>query len=294
MHVFVGGYEADNPDDPMVIVGSISDQPVVPGPISKERREDWQVFAFLHALTLTGSGHHPFKVEPGGNPPDRLLEGPNGRWGVELTELTFKDVREDLAPVRAFGRRLQERLFSEPDTYGHLNGRLVTLSMIREGTTIQEPDVLLAELAELLAEDHGFMGQGMDLSAGLPEQLGEAGRLGEHGPFVVTVQGQGSGPVVVSASVNARVKLSQMLDALADRIKDKDVQGNDVLVISLGFPDQRGYRCPADLGLAKLLYEAADEGRKVINVEPTHIRGIAIQLWSNARLLLWGQGPWSG
>ena len=296
MQVFLGGYEGENPDDPMEIVASLFDQPILRGPIAKDRREDLQVFAFLQSLSMIGFGLHPFTVEPGGDPPDRRLVSPQGSWGVELTELTFEDARKDLAPVRAFGRRLQAVLDSEPDVYGHLDGRLVTLSMVHEGASIRDADALLAELAELLIEDHGYAGQGVDFSEGMPEELGKAGFLGEHGPFVVVVNNHSNGgPIVVSASVGARVKLSQVLGALTERIRDKDVQGNDVLVISLGFPDQKGYQCPADLALMRLLRGAADAGQPVVTSERAHIRGVAIQVWGEPGLLLSGEGllPWN-
>src|SRR5215831_1502739 len=109
MHVGVGGHSPGAEDDRFVILGAVLDQPFLAGPVSKDWREDLQLWSALEALAGAGAARHPLGVRQGEDPPDRYLVHGGRIWGTELTELTVQDVRQDLAPVRRFGRALQER-----------------------------------------------------------------------------------------------------------------------------------------------------------------------------------------
>src|ERR1700747_2878269 len=123
MHLGVGGYSPGAEDDPFVVLGAVLDQPFLTGPISKDRREDLQLWSLLQALSATGAGRHPLGVRRGEDPPDRYLVHGSRAWGTELTELTVQDVRRDLAPVRRFGRELQQRVPARAAEFAHLRGR---------------------------------------------------------------------------------------------------------------------------------------------------------------------------
>ena len=68
MHLGLGGYSPGNEDDPFVILGAVLDQPFLVGPISKDRREDLQVWSALQALAGAGVSRHPLGVRLGEDP----------------------------------------------------------------------------------------------------------------------------------------------------------------------------------------------------------------------------------
>lgn len=109
MHIGLGGHAQSDPNDPLIVLGAVLDQPFWAGRISKERREDVQLWSALEALANSGVGRHPLGARVGEDPPDRYLMYGGREWGTELTELTVQDVRRNLAPVRRFGRDLQTR-----------------------------------------------------------------------------------------------------------------------------------------------------------------------------------------
>src|SRR5689334_6537643 len=153
MHVGVGGYSPDDVDDPLEIIGAILDRPLLAGPIDKHRREDLQVLSVLEALGGVGALRHPIEVRVGEDPPDRYLRHGNREWGTELTELTVQDVRQDLAPVRQFGRELHERLEARATEFAHLRGRMVTLAKLTDSPLPKDHGQLLADAEAALLVD---------------------------------------------------------------------------------------------------------------------------------------------
>jgi hypothetical protein len=296
VHVGVGGYAADAPDDPMQIVTSGLDQPVFPGPVSKDRREDLQIWGAADSLARQGLARHPLAIDPGDDPPDRYLRHDRRTWGTELTELTFEHVRNDLAPVRAIGRQLEERLRARPTDFEHLKGRVVAMFALPDRPLPEDREQLLNDLEAVLEEDKGYAGQGLDFSQGPPAALNSSGLYGDHGPFhVIANPSPGGTDIVVSASTSTRLYRSEVLAALARRAAAKDHAGNEILVVTCGLPDTRGYSCPADLFLFRMLLTADAEGIDLLPVKPTHIKGVLIHSWGSSQVICWGEGddlPW--
>lgn len=298
MHVGLGGHSPGAEDDPFVILGAVLDQPFLPGPINKDRREDLQLWSLLQALAATGAACHPLGLRQGEDPPDRYLIHGSRTWGTELTELTVQDVRQDLSPVRRFGRALQERMRERASEFPHLQGRIVTLSKLPAPPMPREHEQLLNNLEAALAEDKGFVGEDLDLSQGPPAQLGTRGIYGDHGPFNVIVNPSvdGSTEIVISATSQSQVYLSEAVAALGSRIDAKDKECNEVLVITCGLVDGYGYTCPADQVIFQLLHEALQTETSILPKKPTHIRGILIHLWNTPFLAHWEAGddlPWA-
>ncbi len=298
MHIGLGGHSPGAEDDPFVILGAVLDQPFLAGPISKDRREDLQLWSVLQALAGAGAARHPLSVRIGEDPPDRHLIHDSRAWGTELTELTVQDVRRDLAPVRRFGRELQERVRARKSEFLHLLGRTVTLAKLADQPMPRDHEQLLNELEAVLAEDKGFVGEDLDLSHGLPSQLGDRGMYGDHGPFNVVVNPGigGSNDIVISAFSQSQVHLSEAIAALGRRIAAKDKDCNEVLVISCGLVDEYGYTCPADQSVFQLLGEALQAGTSVLPQKPRNIRGILIHLWNTPFLCHWESSedlPWT-
>jgi hypothetical protein len=186
------------------------------------------------------------------------------------------------------------RLTAEP----RLQGRTVTLAQLPDPAMPRDHERLLHGLEAVLTEDKGFVGEDLDLSHGLPEQLGKRGIYGEHGPFSVVVNpGVGdSKDIVISASSQSQVHMSEAIAALGRRVAAKDRDCNEILVITCGLVDENGYTCPADQSIFQLLRDAVQVGTSVLPQKPTNIRGILIHLWNTPFLSHWEIGddlPWS-
>lgn len=281
--VGVSGFEPSEEGDPFVIaVAGPFDAPVAVGPLNKDRREDLQLWSFLFALGLTTGGPHPLTVScPSSDPPDRVLTCEAHTWGVELTELTVFDVRVDFARARALGRELQDFLNANTAEYGHLLGRRVSVSVLPVADPGAGADVAnsMRLVREALTEDRGFVGEGLDLTAGPPPVLPPSGMYGQFGQLNGVVHAGGAADqIVVAASANGRVYRSQALTALNARIREKDIAGNDCLLITCGQPDERGFSCPLDAFIFALLADASRDGGLDITM-PAHLRGIAVHLW---------------
>ena len=296
VHIGIGGYSPDAPDDPFVILGSVLDQRLMSGPISKERREDLQLWAALEALGASGVARHPLGVRIGEDPPDRYLIHGERIWGTELTELTVQDVRRDLSPIRRFGRDLQERLRARPSDFAHLNGRLVTLAKLDDSPMLRDYSRLLADFEVALAVDNGFVGQDSDLSQGLPQQLGTKGMYGDYGPFNVVVNpGAGNTDIIVSAFGQVQIKQSEAIAALGARVAAKDKPGNEILLVTCALVDENGYTCPADQIIFQFLRDISASGVSIVPEKPKHIKGALIHLWNSPLLSHWESGndvPW--
>ena len=299
MHVGIIGHEEGKEGDPFVIVGPFLDQPILKGPISGSRREDMQITSALFALAYTGMAPSPVSVRTGDDPPDRFVNLGGREWGLELTELTMPDIRQELADVRRFARNLQNLLTERSDDYRHLQGKSVNLAK-SEKPLPKKQGPLLTATAEALREDRGFSGQDMDLSHELPQQLNMRGIYGEHGGFHVIVNpGQPLGDpssITVSAHGNYQIHLSEAVEALAKRIDEKDKGCNELLLITCGLVDNYGYTCPADEYIMRLLAMSVESGQSVFPRPPKHIKGILIHQWHTQLLYHWERDanvPWT-
>jgi hypothetical protein len=279
----------DNPDDPIWQLPAIPvDAEVARAPLSKARREDLQVLSFMLAVSLHG-GQHPLGVRPGADPPDRELTGPDSSWGLELTELTTQDVREEIAQARSIGRRLEAMLLSRTGL-DHLTGRGVALSYIPQlGNPLPgDLDRLVEQLADALEEDKGCVGDGIDVSQGLPEQWpNDAGFYGSYGPVNMQVR-RGTDVddhVRVGASAQAAIRRSEALAALAKRIEAKDLAGNDILLITCGLPDAQGYTCPLDAFIFRFIADALVADPSRLPTTPDHLKAVALHHWGNREIL---------
>lgn len=300
MHLGVGGHSPGADDDPFVILGAVLDQPFLAGPLSKDRREDLQLWSALQALAGAGAGRDPLGVRPGEDPPDRYLIHGSRTWGTELTELTAQDVRRDLAPVRRFGRELQERVRARAIDFPHLRGRTVTLAKLPDPPMPRDHEQLLKDLETVLAEDKGFAGEDMDFShpPAVGETLGSRGFYGDCGPFNMVVNPGigGSDDIWISASSQSQVYMSEAVAALGSRVAAKDNPCNEVLIITCGMVDEKGYTCPADQSIFQLLRQAAEAGLSVLPQKPANIQGILIHLWNSPFLSHWEVSedlPWT-
>jgi len=157
---------------------------------------------------------------------------------------------------------------------------------------------MLAEFERVLAEDKGFFGEDMDFSQGVPERLGQRGNYGQHGPFNVLVnRAPGNSEIVISATSHLELYRSDAIAALGRRVAEKDKEPcNEILIVTCGRPDQKGYRCPLDHAMFLVLREAIKAGVDILPQKAVNIRGILIHLWDSPDLICWGEGnnfPWT-
>jgi hypothetical protein len=276
--------EPGREDDPLCIIpASPLDAPALEGPLTKDRREDLQILAFTLAVSLAADGGHPIDIRPGGDPPDRLIRVNGREQTVELTELTVFDVRHELALARQVGRALRERLNSDALRNAYLVGRRVALAVLPSEPLPRDTELLLDKLCVLLAEDRGCVGDGVDLTRGLPERWPtDRGPYGQSGPVHVSVYPDGvPGEILVSAACQAEIRLSQTVHALESRVRAKDTPASELLVMSCGMPDNRGYQCALD----PFMFQFIEANRDHLQLSPRHLKSVVLHLWGTPRWL---------
>jgi hypothetical protein len=292
MHVMLEFQSASGEPLIMPVGGVLDQQRLPPFGNDKDRLEDLQIWSVLKELACYAGTRHPLAVRPGNDPPDRILVHEERTWPTELTELTLENIRGDLAPVRKFGRQLQQRLRERPHQFQHLSGRTVLLAKHTDEKLPRDTNKMLDELEEALADDKGFTGE--DVGCG-PELM--RGSYGHHGPFSVTVnQTSKSGDVIVSATTSLPLSRSEVITVFQDRIATKDkITGNELLIVTCGLPDKQGYVCPFDHAIFLLLQNSIANGIDIMPGPLTNIRGGLVHLWDTDRFFAWGDGtdfPW--
>jgi hypothetical protein len=138
-------------------------------------------------------------------------------------------------------------------------------------------------MAEVLLEDKGCVGDGIDFSQGLPERwTSNAGMYGSHGPFELQVYGDGvEGQLLVVASAQAQIKRSEAVQALSARIEAKDHAPNNLLLITCALPDDRGFACGLDTFMYLHLANAAATGTLGLR-PPKRLSAVVLHRWNSA------------
>lgn len=282
MAVFV--IPESDPSDRLASVVATADRPVLPGPLSKERREDLQTFSFLNGVACQG-GKHPIAVRAGGDPPDRIVTCGSVNWNLELTELTVEHVRGNLAQARAFGRALEEALLDEPERFSHLVGRHVFASLDPTKTLeANKSPEYIKDIADAVAVDKDWVGKDVDFSQGVGDWPNSNGFYGNIGPFNVQVNLSDAMAGVISASASAQgdIRLSEAIAGLTDRIQDKDIAANQLLLVSCGVPDGRGFVCGFDEVIFLMLLEKI-RADGFLPLQPTYLTSVVLHDWRSSR-----------
>jgi len=259
------------------------DIPVLAGPLAKPRREDLQTWSFLLAAGASGA-RHPLGILPGEDPPDRELFARELRWAVELTELTAEDVRSELARARRVGRELERVLRRDERRFSHLRGRRVVASFAPEAGAWPDIPAGVNDLADALAEDRGCVGEGIDLSRGLPDRMRTSGLYGTYGAVVLQVYPDGvEDEITLVASAQAQIRRSEVRAAVAARVAAKDDPRNDVLLMTCGLPDERGHVCGLDQFIYSFVAEDVRSGGPSVAAE--HLGAIVLHHWGTPHWL---------
>lgn len=142
------------------------------------------------------------------------------------------------------------------------------------------------------------MGEGVDVSSGIPDQLPQNGLYGSVGPLVVMVYegGADSDGITVSASAQATVRRSEARLWLEERMAAKDIVENSVLLITCGLPDSAGFVCPLDRFIFQSIREA-QAGADLVSKKPRHLQAVALHdfptgEWLEVYRAVGADAPW--
>lgn len=259
------------------------DRPLIPGPLTKRRREDIQLLSFLMATIPQMRADKPLCIHEGADPPDRIVKIGDREEQVELTELTIADVRKEYATARQLGRNVEKQINEGGDKFKHLLGKDVSISVLDISRLPKNTQALESQVCAVLMEDRGYVGEGPEFSSGLPEQwTSDRGFYPPLGSIQIVVHRSAvPGAISVSCHSQAEISLIEAISAAEDRVREKDIPSNDVLLVTVGLPDGRGYVCPLDY----FIFEHLKNHQVQIKITPKHLKAVILHVWGTPEWL---------
>ena len=274
---YLRGCEEETGEPLFIIPPSPLDQRVLLTTLSKNRREDIQILSFLTILALTHENYLSVGLARGDDPPDCIVTANGIPYGVELTELTAGDSRREIAEARRLGRDMQARIDHDTTEFMHLKGRTIVLNIVPpRAFSPAERSAALEEISIALKADLGCVGDGIDLSHGFPNEPTNGVYGNHHGVIVLVYAGGGDEKPMVISMCQAQVRLSDCLQTLEARVNAKDRPGNDVLLLTCGLPDERGYACPVD----SFMFQFTQEHSSSLQFCPAYLKSIVLHEWN--------------
>lgn len=283
MSVGLGG--ADEANVPLLLVPAhiALDAPVLQSPVTKHQLEFIQASSYALALALTMPDTRPVAISRGDEPrPDFFFQTESARIAVEVTHLTIQQTRHELHLTRQLGQAVEQQLCTREHRVPHLVGRQVSLTVLDASQMPRQLGDLVDQITSgLVSEDRGYIGEGIDLSNGLPERWNDRGFYGDFGPVHVLVHANEVGEETrVTYGCQCLVTLDEVVAVLNDRIARKDCPQNEILLISVGAPDMNGNICPVDQFLFNFLREHIER----VSLAPIHLRTVDLHLWGTAEM----------
>lgn len=280
MQIVLRGMREGEPADPLIALPPLPfDYQTIKGPASQQRREDLQIQSFALMLGL----HHDYatslQILNGDDPPDKLIKVAGKTISVELTELTFSNVRRDFAQIRQLARNVDNALQAKRDEYPHLNGRSVHLSFSQQiGKLPRNFKLVVSDVLEILREDRGWIGEDLEDQVELPSKYPSTHRgfYRAVGPVIIQVyQGGSLGEIFVTGAAQAEFSHSELRSEIEQIIVRKDKNTNCFLLISCGQPDEKGCICPFD----KFLFDEVSTLLGSLDINPTFLKCVFLHLW---------------
>lgn len=280
MQIVLRGVGQGEPSDHRIFLPpAFLDHQAISGPASKQRREDLQIQSFSLMLGL----HHDYstclEILNGDDPPDRVVRIAGKTIAVELTELTFANVRADFAQIRKLARNIGDALQVKKDEYPHLFGRAVQLSFSQDiGKLSKDLKSIEIEVLEVLREDRGYVGEDLEGLDGLPSKYPSThrGLYGRVDPVNIRVNRYDTpGEIFVAGDAQAEFSHSELKSALQQIVIRKDRDKNCFLLISCGQPDEKGCICPVD----KFLFDEVPNLLGSLEISPKFLKCIFLHLW---------------
>jgi hypothetical protein len=260
-------------------------------------REELQFLGFLRIAQLTGATGTLKSSELGGDPPDLIVDIVGGQpLAVELTTLSVTDLsRQRASEIQRIASDLSARLAAEPKKYRHLRGLLVSLA--EHQTDENRPKkrdktqraALINELAARLAVDFGVAFEfEVDASGHVPAE--EAQRGIQHvDEYAITIRRAQAGIMSdVQADIQSAVDAAEVRERLLSAIDMKDRPENDVLLISVGLFDPKGYVQTADSFVYRTIGQIVADG---LAFTPEHLDQVIVHWWGSGEMLVIYQRP---
>ena len=231
----------------------------------------------------------PFvNVRAGGDPPDVLVDTPEGTLGLECTRLALQDRLGAYGLFQAVRQRIAQ---VPPEHFAYLHGHVVYLWFNDSDSALTKPfrasdEAAAVDLVQELAAyrpstgDLWITGNALpDPAPRLPTQSTHAGARFYAVPFVNAVPDtvfSNYAGFELGLAFTTRHEAAAEWERLIDRIVGKDRPGSDWLLISAGAPDNRGFAHPGEEAVATLLLRA----QRVATLNLRYIRRVTVHLWS--------------
>lgn len=230
---------------------------------------------------LAGGGHAFGEIRPGGDPPDCSVVTDDGLLGVESTALAVEDRRGAYALFRNLRRQI---MMQDPRLFAKLARQMVYIWFGDEaGTRIERP---------FRKSDDGYAPEpqrmwhpGGPAPAQLPE-LPIADTAGHAKFYAVPFAGAAPSSMMFTVhgfelgmAYTSLITTSAAWQVVQKLVDDHDKPGVDVLLITVGAPDQRGDVYPAEEGLAGFLLDNPG----ALSRKPDHIKTVWLHSWTTGR-----------
>jgi hypothetical protein len=234
-------------------------------------------------------------VRPGNDPPDVLVDTPEGTLGLECTRLALKD---RLAAHGLFQGVRQRIAQIAPENFADLQGHVVYLWFDDSDSALSRPfrasdEAAAVDLVQALAGyrpdtgDLWITGKALpDPAPRLPMQSTSAEAKFYALPFVNAVPDTvlfNYAGFELGLAFTTRHEAEDEWGCLIDRIVEKDKPGSDWLLISAGAPDNRGFAHPGEEAVATLL-----KAQPATSLNLQYLRRVTIHVWSTGEAFdLW-------
>ncbi|ABM15143.1 hypothetical protein [Mycolicibacterium vanbaalenii] len=266
-------------------------------PLSKQVHENMQLSDFLTMAQLGGLVGDIRNIEwLADDPPDASVTMADGQvFAVELSSISVTDVtRSRLSELRMIEDALVQRIADDVASYPHLFGRTVALSeLASDGNrppkrNSAQMTALVDRFAEELRTDFGVVGTAAD-GPGIPEVITfDAANIGRRYIEQYSVETWQTGAADVKPQFVSSAQIDVSHNLLCERIikvaEAKDKSTNQVLVITTGIVDRRGYRIPSDRYVFRIAFELAKTRLKLPALN--YLNQVILHFWSEPRFLV--------
>jgi hypothetical protein len=266
-----------------------------PTPIPKEEEERLQLERFRTDFVVRGTPLS-WKVRPGNNPPDFIVEIDGKKGGLDVTRFSITERMR----AQALFRKLREQMAAQPrDDFMHLTGSTVYIWFDKDGFSSlphrhkEDIDGLIAALRNYEFDPLLSIKQAEE---GITEQLGDIGIDGAEGAHFVGVPMRGATPsshffltmgFEVAMAYQTDHDATQAWDEIRRLIDRHDKPEIENLLITVGAPDRYGLAYPSEVGLMSFALET-----DAPELRPKHIQSILVHFWMDGTTFQ--LHPWIG
>ncbi|TLH58312.1 hypothetical protein [Mycolicibacterium phocaicum] len=280
--------------------------PGFPHCMSKSEMEAHHLDRYRHDY-LTQRGAFPFdSVVIGNDPPDFVVTGPDGEWGLDCVVFADSSRRRAAAMMRRFRRSLQQSVGSR--NFTGIQGCQLAVrfsdSMDALPPKVSDQDAVIESLLDAMATCRYDREAWAQLNAEIADDpdrllrhwpdLGDQVSLPNGAGFYANVICSESESHLLPSGLGFEIALdmhtcdlvSELLVRLTKLVTDHDKPCNQQLLITAGGPDKDACCYPEEETTARFLLEENPDfqpGGKGLEVK--HLRQIAIHSWSSQTIV---------